>query len=225
MKQMKSKSKLAEINPLANSDLLVDDGLDDILYPKEPTTDTKSKDRLDDILYPKEPTTDTNTEPEKVTEPGIRPSKRKKLKINVHRPVGTRVKYDDEGNAIPPLASIAEEVGSEEVIHKDKISQRYAEMLREMKEHDKEDKLQHMKNLREKKLQKKMKLKRRRQEEMAAGSDNSGSESDRSQNTASKGKKRYFSSDDDEGGDGAKDGDVLAQQEALALKLLSKMHS
>lgn len=52
--------------------------------------------------------------------PGIRPLKRKKLKINVHRPVGTRVKYDDEGNAIPPLASIAEEVGSEEVIHKDK---------------------------------------------------------------------------------------------------------
>lgn len=225
VKQMKSKSKLVEINPLANSDLLVDDGLDDILYPKEPTTDTTPKDRLDDVLYPKEPTTDTNTEPEKVTEPGIRPLKRKKLKINVHRPVGTRVKYDDEGNAIPPLASIAEEVGSEEVIHKDKISQRYAEMLREMQEHDKEDKLQHMKNLREKKLQKKMKLKRRRQEEMAAGSDDSGSESDRGQNTASKGKKKYFSSDDDEGGDGAKDGDVLEQQEALALKLLSKMHS
>jgi hypothetical protein len=49
-----------------------------------------------------------------------RPLKKKKLKINVHRPVGTRVKYDDEGNAIDPLASLAEEVGSEDVIHKDK---------------------------------------------------------------------------------------------------------
>lgn len=46
--------------------------------------------------------------------------KKKKLKINVHRPVGTRVKYDDEGNAIPPLASIAEEVASEPVVHMDK---------------------------------------------------------------------------------------------------------
>jgi ATP-dependent RNA helicase DDX10/DBP4 len=46
--------------------------------------------------------------------------RKKKLKINVHRPVGTRVKYDDEGNAIPPLASVAEEVASEPVVHKDK---------------------------------------------------------------------------------------------------------
>lgn len=38
----------------------------------------------------------------------------------MHRPVGTRVKYDDEGNAIDPLASLAEEVGPEDVIHKDK---------------------------------------------------------------------------------------------------------
>lgn len=99
-------------------------------------------------------------------------------------------------------------------------------MLREMQEHDKEDKLEHKRILREKKLQKKLKLKRRRNEEMDAGSEDSGSESDRHQKTASKGKKRYFNSDDEEGSkDAGKDGDVLAQQEALALKLLSKMHS
>lgn len=104
------------------------------------------------------------------------------------------------------------------------VSQRYAEMLREMREHDKEDKLEHKKSLREKKLQKKLKLKRKRQEETEAGSEeDSGSESDRGQDTANKGKKRYFS--DGEDNDAAKDGDVLAQQEALALKLLSKMHS
>jgi ATP-dependent RNA helicase DDX10/DBP4 len=49
-----------------------------------------------------------------------RPPKKKKLKINVHRPVRTRVKYDDEGNIIPPLASVAEKVASEAVVDKDK---------------------------------------------------------------------------------------------------------
>jgi ATP-dependent RNA helicase DDX10/DBP4 len=98
-------------------------------------------------------------------------------------------------------------------------------MLREMREHDKEDKLEHKKSLREKKLQKKMKLKRKRQEETEVGSEvDSSSESDRGQDAASKGKRRYINSDDEDDGT-VKDGDVLAQQEALALKLLSKMHS
>jgi len=98
-------------------------------------------------------------------------------------------------------------------------------MLREMREHDKEDKLEQKKSLREKKLQKKLKLKRKRQEEKEVESEeDSGSESDRDLDIARKGKKRYFNSDD-EGDDTVKDGDVLAQQEALALKLLSKMHS
>ncbi|WVZ66094.1 hypothetical protein U9M48_015368 [Paspalum notatum var. saurae] len=224
-KQMKSSS-ISEviINPQANSNLTMDDGDDDILYPKKPTADASMDDGLDDVLRPKESTTYTKTK-ENVTELG-RPLKKKKLKINIHRPVGTRVKYDDEGNAIPPLASVAEEVASEPVVHKDKISQRYAEMLREMQEHDKEDKLEHKKSLREKKMQKKLKLKRKRQETQA-GSDeeDSGSDSDRDQNAISKGKKRYFNSDDEGDEAALKDGDVLAQQEALALKLLSKMHS
>ncbi|XP_062190411.1 DEAD-box ATP-dependent RNA helicase 32-like [Phragmites australis] len=223
MKQMKSSSKPEVIiNPQVNRDLIEDDGDDDILCPKKPTADTNTDDGLDDILRPKESTTDTNTKREKVTELG-RPLKKKKLKINVHRPMGTRVKYDDDGNAIPPLASVAEEVASEAVVHKDKISQRYAEMLREMREHDKEDKLQHNKSLREKKLQKKVKLKRKRQETETGSDEDSHSESDRGRNASSNGKK-YFDSDD-EGDDAVKDGDVLAQQEALALKLLSKMHS
>ncbi|KAF7008248.1 hypothetical protein CFC21_023052 [Triticum aestivum] len=203
----------------------LDDGPDDdILYPKKPNTDANIY-GLDDILSPKVPGSDTHMEPEKIEELAARPLKKKKLKINMHRPVGTRVKYDDEGNAIDPLASLAEEVGPEDVIHKDKILQRYAEMLREMQEDDKEDKAQHKKSLHEKKFEKKMKLKRRRQEETDAVSDDSGSESDRNQNMSSKGKKKYLNnSDDDEGGDAAKGGDLLAQQEALALKLLGKMH-
>ncbi|KAL5198135.1 hypothetical protein ABZP36_001647 [Zizania latifolia] len=217
------KPEVIEINPQADGNLIVDDEDDDILYPKESKTDVNMDDGLD-ILHPKESTADTNMEPEKVTKLGNKPLKKKKLKINVHRPLGTRVKFDDEGNTMPPLASIAGEVATEDVIDKEKISQRYAEMLRELQEHDKEDKLEHKRILREKKLQKKLKLKRKRNEEMDAGSEDSGSESDRDQNKAgSKGKKRYFNSDD-EGEDAAKDGDVLAKQEALALRLLSQMH-
>uniref|UniRef100_A0A0E0AKK6 ATP-dependent RNA helicase n=1 Tax=Oryza glumipatula TaxID=40148 RepID=A0A0E0AKK6_9ORYZ len=145
------------------------------------------------------------------------------IALYIHR-VGRTARYNKRGKALIFLCP--EEEKMLEKLKAAEISQRYAEMLREMQEHDKEDKLEHKRILREKKLQKKLKLKRKRNEEMDAGSENSGSESDRDQRTASKGKKRYFNSDDEEGSkDAAQDRDVLAQQEALALKLLSKMHS
>ena len=34
--------------------------------------------------------------------------KKKKLKINIHRPAGTRVVFDEEGNTLAPLARIAD---------------------------------------------------------------------------------------------------------------------
>lgn len=40
--------------------------------------------------------------------PTTRILKKKKLKINVHRPVGTRVVFDEEGNTLPPLATLAD---------------------------------------------------------------------------------------------------------------------
>jgi hypothetical protein len=40
--------------------------------------------------------------------PATRVLKKKKLKINVHRPVGTRVVFDEEGNTLPPLARVAD---------------------------------------------------------------------------------------------------------------------
>lgn len=39
--------------------------------------------------------------------PATRVLKKKKLKINLHRPVGSRVVFDDEGNTLPPLAKLA----------------------------------------------------------------------------------------------------------------------
>uniref|UniRef100_A0A0D9WZH1 ATP-dependent RNA helicase n=1 Tax=Leersia perrieri TaxID=77586 RepID=A0A0D9WZH1_9ORYZ len=149
------------------------------------------------------------------------------IALYIHR-VGRTARYNKRGKALiflcPEEEKMLEKLKAAESKIPIHIRKRYAEMLREMKEHDKEDKLEHKRILREKKLQKKLKLKRKRNEEMSVGSEDSGSESDRDQNTASKGKKRYFNSDE-EGDDTVKDGDVLAQQEALALKLLSKMHS
>lgn len=39
--------------------------------------------------------------------------KKKKLKINVHRPVGTRVVFDEEGNTQAPLAMLADKASGE----------------------------------------------------------------------------------------------------------------
>lgn len=39
--------------------------------------------------------------------PGTRVSKKKKLKISLHRPSGSRVKFDEEGNPLAPLARLA----------------------------------------------------------------------------------------------------------------------
>lgn len=68
-KQMKSSSKSEVIiNPQVNSDLTLDDGDDDILYPKKPRSGANMDDGLDDILRPKETATYTNTKPEEVAE-------------------------------------------------------------------------------------------------------------------------------------------------------------
>lgn len=48
--------------------------------------------------------------------PATRVLKKKKLKINVHRPLGTRVVFDDEGHTLPPLARIADTQSGKEML-------------------------------------------------------------------------------------------------------------
>lgn len=38
----------------------------------------------------------------------------------MHRPLGTRVKYDEEGNVIPPLAALADMDRGDGALHPDK---------------------------------------------------------------------------------------------------------
>ncbi|KAJ4971445.1 hypothetical protein NE237_004544 [Protea cynaroides] len=161
--------------------------------------------------------------------------KKKKLKINVHRPIGTRVIFDEEGNTLPPLAALAEKSSTDGLLQVDKVQERYEKLKEEMKQRDKEDKLIHRQRLREIRLKKKMKLTRVRPEEEDVSEHegvDSGSDGEEIDNKARKRSKIYFESEsDDEKKKGknenvgfSKDSVSLAEQEALALKLLSSMH-
>ncbi|KAK8282713.1 hypothetical protein V6Z11_D08G043400 [Gossypium hirsutum] len=45
--------------------------------------------------------------------------KKKKLKINVHRPVWTRVVFDEEGNTLAPLAMLADKTSGDILLDQD----------------------------------------------------------------------------------------------------------
>ncbi|KAL3508496.1 hypothetical protein ACH5RR_027897 [Cinchona calisaya] len=181
---------------------------------------------------------------EKVTEiggdvglPATRVLKKKKLKINVHRPVGTRVVFDEEGNTLPPLAKLADVKSSSDLVQldKDKVKQRFAELRTELKMADEEDKALDRKRRKEKRIKDKVKWKRGREdEETDTGNEEDVSAYDREEtgDRVNKQVKIYFDSDSDDGERMIKDkkgvaADTLSlrEQEELALKLLSSMHS
>lgn len=173
-----------------------------------------------------------NEEEENISEikdarPATRISKKKKLKINIHRPMGTRLVYDDEGNALPPLARVAEiKSGNESfVVDQGKKNEYYNKMREEMKQVDKEDKLLDRQRRREKRIKQKMKLKRGSLEE-EDDEEHSASEEEATRDRPRKKSKKYYNSDSDDGERKEnKDSSSLAEQEALALKLLNAMHS
>ncbi|CAN1318768.1 DEAD-box ATP-dependent RNA helicase 32 [Linum perenne] len=174
---------------------------------------------------------------------GTRISKKKKLKINIHRPVGTRVVFDEEGKTLPPLARVAgsNNVDDSSLLDKEKRAEYYQKMREEMKKVDKVDKVVDSQRRREKRIKEKMKRKRElgdeddeeEEEEEEEEEDVSGSGEGRNGRNKTKRSKMYFNSDSDEEGmaKGKKekvetkaDSISLAEQEALALKLLSNMH-
>ncbi|KAH7675615.1 RNA helicase protein [Dioscorea alata] len=179
----------------------------------------------DDVLFPKESSVEIEDNPAAVLP--LKKPKKKKLKINVLRPIGTRIKYDDEGNIIPPLAALADAQHVDVLVRPDKVKERYEKLKEEMKQRDKEDKVLHRQRLREKRTKEKMKLKRWREEDEE---DDVGFDMDETESGAPKKSKLYFNSDDDAD---EKSEDVrlktdsvsIAEQEELALRLLNSMHS
>uniref|UniRef100_A0A1D1YXK1 DEAD-box ATP-dependent RNA helicase 32 n=1 Tax=Anthurium amnicola TaxID=1678845 RepID=A0A1D1YXK1_9ARAE len=157
--------------------------------------------------------------------------KKKKLKINMHRPIGTRVVFDDEGNTLPPLASLAETNGGDGTFHfsNDEVENRFKKLKEQMKKRDKEDKLVQKQSLRERRTKEKMKIKKQREQEADDEDDLSGSDG-AGRHVDTKRQKIYFDSDSDEGGKEREGLDFagamsVAAQEDLALEMLNRMHS
>ncbi|RRT63453.1 hypothetical protein B296_00017125 [Ensete ventricosum] len=156
--------------------------------------------------------------------------KKKKLKINMHRPLGTRVKYDDDGNVIPPLAALADKETGDGSIDLGTVKERYEKLREAMKVRDKEDKLLHRQRLHDKRTKEKLKLKKWKEEAEEGDTGDDRSESDENEQRNPKRTKIYFDDDDNDEVDNAKaakrsDAVALAEQEALALELLRSMHS
>ncbi|CAL9188450.1 DEAD-box ATP-dependent RNA helicase 32-like isoform X1 [Musa acuminata AAA Group] len=187
-----------------------------------------SDDVEDDVLLPKE---SPSFEPEgDKAELSTRILKKKKLKINMHRPLGTRVKYDDDGNVIPPLAALADKETGDGSIHLGTVKERYEKLREAMKVRDKEDKLLHRQRLRDKRTKEKLKLKKWKEEAEEGNTGDDHSDSDENEQRNPKRTKIYFDDDDNDEVDDAKaakksDSVTLAEQEALALELLRSMHS
>ncbi|KAK9689173.1 hypothetical protein RND81_09G040700 [Saponaria officinalis] len=159
--------------------------------------------------------------------PVTRVLKKKKLKINVNRPTGKRVVFDEEGNDLPPLAAIADRAGGNtSTIDEDKVLERYRKEREKLKEADKEDKLHVRQLLKEKRMKKKAKLKRPMPDEDE--DDDSDSDGEDTAPRPNKKSKLYFDSES-EGEETEmipKPSKIsLEDQEALALKLLGSMHS
>ncbi|KAJ4837430.1 DEAD-box ATP-dependent RNA helicase 32 [Turnera subulata] len=167
--------------------------------------------------------------------PTTRILKKKKLKINIDRPVGTRVVFDEEGHSLPPLAQVADRTNLDDpsLFDKEKREEYYKRMREDLKQVDKEDKLLDRQRRREKRIKQKMKRKRGSAEEEEDEDDEDDSEGDRMGERKPKRTKIYFDSDaDDDAKAESKDkaglkteSISLAEQEALALKLLGSMHS
>ncbi|KAK6946948.1 protein of unknown function DUF4217 [Dillenia turbinata] len=202
--------------------------------PREETPLDKSNVEEEVFLLPKESQKEgkMNAAEIELVQPATRVLKKKKLKINPQRPGGTRVVFDDEGNSLPPLAAIADTKGGNGTLELDKVNERYAKLRQEMKERDKEDKLLQHRRLREKRQKEKMKYKVARPDD-GEEEDLSGSDEETIVKKRSKRSKTYFDSDSvEEQGKRIKDNlgfnadsITLAEQEELALKLLSSMHS
>ncbi|KAG0500650.1 hypothetical protein HPP92_000722 [Vanilla planifolia] len=244
-KMKNTNGKMQDVNPLENAMKAEKVSVFDIAIPEKDIKDgvNKMKSTIkklhekvncdqaeEDILVPKNSSVELDKND--LTLLPTRVLKKKKLKINVHRPLGTRLKYDDNGNQIAPLAAFAVMENADSVLQPEKVKERYEKLKEEMKQRDKEDKILQRQRLREKRMKDKIKLKRWVEDDDNSGGEHSLSDDDKVDRQ--KNSKVRFASDSEDGEETTNtkkmrvldiDAISLAEQEALALKLLSSMHS
>ncbi|CAN6893592.1 hypothetical protein Bca4012_092846 [Brassica carinata] len=161
--------------------------------------------------------------------PGTRVSKNKKLKISQHRPSGSRVKFDEEGNPVAPLAIVAATTETEVALDEEARKDYYKKLGEQLRKVDHEDKKVEREKRRGKRMKEKIKRKQgemeeEEEEEGHEGSASSEEETGRKRNRA---KKMYF--DDNGDGDEEKEGGKIntdaisiAELEEMALKLITQ---
>ncbi|CAE6241173.1 unnamed protein product [Arabidopsis arenosa] len=170
-----------------------------------------------------------STKEEEVPMQGTRVLKNKKLKINLHRPFGSRVVLDEEGNSLAPLASVAAAAGTEVALDEEKRKDFYKKVGAEMRKADAVDKKVEREKRREKRMKQKIKRKRgameeeedEEEEEEEEGHDGSGSSEEETGRNRKRAKKIIS---DNEGNEGKINTDSLsvAELEEMALKFITQ---
>ncbi|TXG67834.1 hypothetical protein EZV62_009109 [Acer yangbiense] len=203
-------------------------------------TDDFEEDKVDrDLLQTKDTEEEGKANIMDDVMPATRVLKKKKLKINVHRPVGSRVVFDEEGNTLPPLAMLADAKSGNILLDQDQKKEYYKKLREELKHADKEDKLLDRQRRRDKRVKEKIKRKKGDVEDEEDDDNLSGSDEETMDQGRRKRSKIYFDNDsdndtDNDNGDRKENRDdknsnadsiSLGEQEALALKLLNSMHS
>ncbi|KAK2639642.1 hypothetical protein Ddye_027437 [Dipteronia dyeriana] len=211
-----------------------------VILKEELLTDDFEEEKVDrDLLQSKDVEEEGKTSIMDGLMPTTRVLKKKKLKINVHRPVGSRVVFDEEGNTLPPLAMLADGKSGKILLDQDQKKEYYKKLREELKHADKEDKLLDRQRRREKRVKEKMKRKKGDAGDEEDDDNLSGSDEETMDQGRRKRSKIYFDNDsdndiDNDNGDRKENSDdknsntdsiSLGEQEALALKLLNSMHS
>ncbi|KAF8092364.1 hypothetical protein N665_0416s0020 [Sinapis alba] len=159
--------------------------------------------------------------------PGTRVSKNKKLKISQHRPSGTRVKFDEEGNPVAPLAIVAATTETEMALDEEARKDYYKKLGDQLRKVDHEDKKVEREKRREKRMKAKIKRKQGDMEEEEEEEEGSASSEEETVRKHKRAKKMYFddNGDGDEGKEGGKintDSISIAELEEMALKLITQ---
>ncbi|KAL2609428.1 hypothetical protein R1flu_028001 [Riccia fluitans] len=183
---------------------------------------------------------------------GVKVLKKKKLKIDPGKAGSQRMVFDEEGNALPPLAAFATKddastgKGVDEQVAQ-AAGEHFLRIKEEMRKRDQEDRLMEKQRLREKRFKNKMKLKAAAEEtkgegvQLVANSDSDGEDESMDERPTKKRGSRDVDVSDQEGAGGniPSDSDEdkpakqqkpftklsIAEQEDLALKLLQSRKS
>ncbi|KAJ4726083.1 RNA helicase [Melia azedarach] len=128
----KIKEKMVSGRPVFE----ITDKEDESVIPREKllTDDLKEEDVDKDILERKDTQDDGKATLTEDVMPATRVVKKKKLKINVHRPVGTRFVFDEEGNTLPPLATVADAKSADVPLDQDQKTEYYKRIREELKQ-------------------------------------------------------------------------------------------